>query len=143
MGCQLEGPIVDSLYDMALITWSNKLEPPLPTINSPAAVGGTSFDIPSHSQLFETRGELVGSKVVIHPQLAPKRQAYGKEKEVGAEPTGPSTIQSVTRPVKGGGEGPLEPRSKQESTAEHPRQVGNPFGNTESGADLRTGRYSC
>ncbi|CAG7852085.1 SubName: Full=Uncharacterized protein {ECO:0000313/EMBL:EQB58197.1} [Serendipita indica DSM 11827] len=39
MACQLEGPIVDSLYDMMLISWCNKLEPPPPSISSPAAAG--------------------------------------------------------------------------------------------------------
>lgn len=32
----LEGPIVDSFYDMALISWHKKLDPPLPSYNSPA-----------------------------------------------------------------------------------------------------------
>ncbi|XXG94350.1 hypothetical protein Hte_000604 [Hypoxylon texense] len=40
MMVQVEGPIVDSLYDMALLSWHKKLEPPLPMINSPAAVCG-------------------------------------------------------------------------------------------------------
>ncbi|KAL2022871.1 hypothetical protein VTK56DRAFT_4402 [Thermocarpiscus australiensis] len=33
----LEGPIVDSLYDMALISWHKRMDPPLPSITSPAA----------------------------------------------------------------------------------------------------------
>ena len=36
----LEGPIVDSLYDMALISWHKTLNPPLPSHKSPAAEGG-------------------------------------------------------------------------------------------------------
>ena len=36
----LEGPIVDSIYDTALITWGNALCPPLPSANTPAAQGG-------------------------------------------------------------------------------------------------------
>ena len=36
----LEGPIVDSLYDMALISWHKKLDPPLPSYSTPAANGG-------------------------------------------------------------------------------------------------------
>jgi phosphatidylserine/phosphatidylglycerophosphate/cardiolipin synthase-like enzyme len=36
----LEGPIVDSLYDMALISWHKRLNPPLPSHKSPAAQGG-------------------------------------------------------------------------------------------------------
>ncbi|EEH35897.2 phospholipase D Active site motif protein [Paracoccidioides lutzii Pb01] len=34
---RLEGPIVDSLYDMAIISWNTKMRPMLPMINSPAA----------------------------------------------------------------------------------------------------------
>ncbi|OZJ02257.1 hypothetical protein BZG36_05027, partial [Bifiguratus adelaidae] len=33
---QLEGPIVDSLYDMFLISWDRPFDPPLPKINKPA-----------------------------------------------------------------------------------------------------------
>ncbi|CAG8954511.1 hypothetical protein HYFRA_00004424 [Hymenoscyphus fraxineus] len=40
MMTQLEGPIVDSLYDMALISWHKKMIPPLPSHNSPAVMGG-------------------------------------------------------------------------------------------------------
>ncbi|CAK7198325.1 hypothetical protein SEUCBS139899_000985 [Sporothrix eucalyptigena] len=39
-----EGPIVDSFYDMALMSWHKKMEPPLPSYNSPAAAGGLSSD---------------------------------------------------------------------------------------------------
>ncbi|KAF4636045.1 hypothetical protein G7Y89_g2043 [Cudoniella acicularis] len=40
MVTHLEGPIVDSLYDIALISWHKRLEPPLPSHNSPAVQGG-------------------------------------------------------------------------------------------------------
>ncbi|KAL7946719.1 hypothetical protein V8C42DRAFT_318628 [Trichoderma barbatum] len=40
MMTHLEGPIVDSIYDTALITWKHPLDPPLPSHNSPAAEGG-------------------------------------------------------------------------------------------------------
>ncbi|KAK4099282.1 hypothetical protein N658DRAFT_540783 [Parathielavia hyrcaniae] len=36
----LEGPIVDSLYDMALISWHKRMNPPLPSQDSPAARDG-------------------------------------------------------------------------------------------------------
>ena len=32
MMVQLEGPVVDSIYDMALISWSNAMNPPLPLL---------------------------------------------------------------------------------------------------------------
>ena len=35
MMCHFEGPIVDSFYDMALISWHKALEPPLPTLDRP------------------------------------------------------------------------------------------------------------
>lgn len=54
MMTHLEGPIVDSIYDTALITWKHPLEPPLPSHNSPAAEGG----LPTSSQepLYLDRG---------------------------------------------------------------------------------------
>ncbi|EFX05520.1 iq calmodulin-binding motif protein [Grosmannia clavigera kw1407] len=41
MMVHFEGPIVDSFYDMALLSWNRKLEPPLPSRNSPASVVGS------------------------------------------------------------------------------------------------------
>ncbi|TLS26883.1 hypothetical protein PpBr36_04868 [Pyricularia pennisetigena] len=38
MMVHLEGPIVDSIYDMALLSWSKALTPPLPTADKPAAM---------------------------------------------------------------------------------------------------------
>ncbi|KAK7035732.1 hypothetical protein R3P38DRAFT_2908777 [Favolaschia claudopus] len=40
MMIHLEGPIVDSIYDMALISWSNKLTPSLPSSDHPETEGG-------------------------------------------------------------------------------------------------------
>ena len=40
MMTHVEGPIVDSLYDTALITWNNHLNPPLPSHDAPATEGG-------------------------------------------------------------------------------------------------------
>lgn len=53
----IEGPIVDSFYDMSLCSWHNQLKPPLPSYNSPAATGGLpSFQSQSHGQMFDTNG---------------------------------------------------------------------------------------
>ena len=55
MMTHIEGPIVDSFYDMSLISWHNQLKPPLPSHNSPAATGGLpSFGLQSHDQMFKT-----------------------------------------------------------------------------------------
>ena len=40
MMTHVEGPIVDSIYDTALITWNNKLNPPLLSHQTPASQGG-------------------------------------------------------------------------------------------------------
>lgn len=43
MMVQLEGPVVDSLYDVALISWSLSLAPPLPCVTDAPMVGETVF----------------------------------------------------------------------------------------------------
>ena len=59
MMTHLEGPIVDSFYDMSLCSWHNEFKPPLPSSNSPAATGGLpSFEKSSHSQMFDDNGIL-------------------------------------------------------------------------------------
>lgn len=50
MMTHLEGPIVDSLYDCFLITWHDRFDPSLPTLNSPARQGG--FGEASSTSLF-------------------------------------------------------------------------------------------
>lgn len=42
MMVHVEGPIVDSFYDTALISWGKELDPPLPMMNSPAAAAPVS-----------------------------------------------------------------------------------------------------
>ncbi|KAL4742519.1 hypothetical protein BDV11DRAFT_202617 [Aspergillus similis] len=62
MMVRVEGAIVDSLYDTALISWGKALEPPLPMLDSPAADAplpsaqvstnghsGENGDLPQHS----------------------------------------------------------------------------------------------
>ena len=57
MMTHLEGPIVDSFYDLALNSWHNVFDPPLPMSNSPASsVKPPSFEVASHNSLFEDDG---------------------------------------------------------------------------------------
>ena len=59
MMTHLEGPIVDSFYDLALNSWHNTLNPPLPMSNSPAsAAKPPTFEAASHNSLFEENGLL-------------------------------------------------------------------------------------
>ena len=139
MACQLEGPIVDSLYDMLLISWCNKLEPPLPSANSPAAAGGISaFSDSSHDNQFTAKGALHGGSAILHPQMVPRQQAYGRPTN---EPTGPTTTEQILHPVGGGGAGDLTPKQEPASTLGDPRQVRRPAGNVERGGDFRTGEH--
>jgi len=56
----LEGPIVDSLYDVCLISWYNSLNPPLPSHNTPAAQGGLpTFNEDNFGKLFDSEGKLL------------------------------------------------------------------------------------
>jgi hypothetical protein len=56
----LEGPIVDSLYDVCLVSWREGLNPPLPSYNTPAATGGLpTFSDPTFHSLFDSSGKLI------------------------------------------------------------------------------------
>lgn len=59
MMAQFEGPIVDSLYDMALITWHNPLHPPLPCTHTPAADSPPPTFNDSHRAMFEENGQIL------------------------------------------------------------------------------------
>lgn len=99
MMTHLEGPIVDSLYDMSLISWDKKLEPPLPSYNSPAAQGGLgSFGEESHHEMSQPQsaGQGSGPDVAgdIHQPGVPSQ--YVPEDVV----TGPTATESTKRPVE-------------------------------------------
>lgn len=62
MAVQLEGPIVDSIYDTTLLTWHNAMDPPLPCLDSPAASAAPpTFASGSYGSLFDQAGRLVKS----------------------------------------------------------------------------------
>lgn len=59
MMAQWEGDIVDSIYDMALITWHNELDPPLPCLTRPAKGMPTpTAAIPSFISMFDRAGQM-------------------------------------------------------------------------------------
>ncbi|QIW97701.1 hypothetical protein AMS68_003219 [Peltaster fructicola] len=69
MMCHVEGPIVDSLYDTALISWHNAMKPPLPSHNTPAADGGIpAHERPSFHALFDEHGEVATRNAVPQNQ---------------------------------------------------------------------------
>ncbi|KAI0482241.1 hypothetical protein GGR56DRAFT_619132 [Xylariaceae sp. FL0804] len=105
MMVQVEGPIVDALYDMALISWSSAMQPPLPCLDSSAtaatARGEAGSFLPSHAALFTPEGTLVGHGAVIDPKKLPKRQAYGRELP-GVTTSDTETSQSNIAPAADG-----------------------------------------
>lgn len=76
MMVHMEGPIVDSMYDMALISWHKHLEPPLPSHNSPAVQGGISCFNESHAGIFQPNGSGQGHSAVVDSSKAARREAY-------------------------------------------------------------------
>lgn len=82
MMIHLEGPIVDSMYDMALLSWHKRLEPPLPSYNSPAAKGGISCFTESHDGVFGPDGSIRGHHAVVDPKKMQPREAYAYTRTV-------------------------------------------------------------
>ena len=55
--CQFEGPIVDSIYDTAIITFHNPFNPPMLCLKTPAAESTPpSFEMDLHSKMFDQTG---------------------------------------------------------------------------------------
>ncbi|KAI0515322.1 hypothetical protein F5B22DRAFT_608017 [Xylaria bambusicola] len=80
MMVQVEGPIVDSLYDMAMISWHKLLEPPLPSLRTTAAnqKEETSFTA-DYANIFSSFGSIKGHSAVVDPSKMPPRKPYGVE----------------------------------------------------------------
>ncbi|KAI1176795.1 hypothetical protein F4777DRAFT_597196 [Nemania sp. FL0916] len=78
MMVQVEGPIVDSMYDVAMISWHRKLDPEFPCIHSPAtsAMELPSFG-PSYREIFSSTGTIQGHSVIVDPAYMPPRAPYG------------------------------------------------------------------
>ncbi|KAI1345050.1 hypothetical protein F5Y15DRAFT_410728 [Xylariaceae sp. FL0016] len=83
MMVHLEGPIVDGLYDMALLSWHKCLQPNLPCLDSPAAAAFAKGDKVSftedHARIFTPQGTLKDHAAIIDPKMMPHRAAYGLE----------------------------------------------------------------
>ncbi|KAI1114468.1 hypothetical protein F5Y14DRAFT_170199 [Nemania sp. NC0429] len=80
MMVQIEGPIVDSLYDVAMISWHKKPNPPFPCLRSPAvsATESPSF-VDSHASVFSPTGSIMGHSAIIDPEKMLPRRPYGVE----------------------------------------------------------------
>ncbi|EEH05919.1 IQ calmodulin-binding domain-containing protein [Histoplasma capsulatum G186AR] len=79
MMVRLEGPIVDSIYDMAIIQWNAKLRPMLPMVNSPAALGQPpTFANPAAQKSPE-------KEVYAVPQESIRSEEVEKRNELGCD----------------------------------------------------------
>lgn len=96
MMVHLEGPIVDSLYDVGLISWRLQLLPPLPSHNTPAAEGGLSG--------FADRADTGSNSAASGNGIVHEPGAVGTSAPVTDDTsradivTGPTTTDSVTHP---------------------------------------------
>ncbi|KAK7190264.1 hypothetical protein DPSP01_006791 [Paraphaeosphaeria sporulosa] len=77
MMTHLEGPIVDSLFDTALLAWHTIMEPPLPRLHSPASAGRwTSFDDLTFQSMFSGAESGMGLRRELMPLHAPGDPHY-------------------------------------------------------------------
>lgn len=97
MMVRLEGPIVDSLYDTALISWGRALQPPLPMLSSPSREHTNYPDSDSWTEedLFDSSLEQHTTK---NPHYDPDIQAEVLRVNSSVQPReGESRTQAVTR----------------------------------------------
>ncbi|KAI1502402.1 hypothetical protein F5X99DRAFT_408132 [Biscogniauxia marginata] len=113
MMVHVEGPIVDSLYDMALLSWHQRFEPPLPRLTSPAADAFAGGDVGSFTErfagIFSPEGTIKGHSAIVDPRKAPN-QPKGENNVVHRE-FEPRTTGNATGPGDGGNI--IIPRSQQ------------------------------
>lgn len=97
MMVHVEGPIVDGLYDMALLSWHKNFDPPLPSRDTPAAQGGLGSFTSSFESMFTPHGTLKGHGAVIDPARIQQRVApYGPEADrFLSAARGPSTTENT------------------------------------------------
>ncbi|KAJ5831704.1 hypothetical protein N7474_000015 [Penicillium riverlandense] len=97
MLAHLEGPIVDSFYDTALLSWGKQLDPPLPLLDSPAA----SAPIPWHEEKGNTTGnenEIIEEHTTKSPHYDSTLSGEARRVNGSIEPRGDETAtQAVSR----------------------------------------------
>lgn len=78
MMVQLEGPVVDSIYDMALITWSNAMKPPLPLLAK----------VPKCSVVYKFQQDNEDLRYIDPEEMCKATLLYLKERPVNSESQG-------------------------------------------------------
>ncbi|KAI0600074.1 hypothetical protein F4775DRAFT_547947 [Biscogniauxia sp. FL1348] len=137
MMVQVEGPIVDSLYDMALLSWHQKLEPSLPCLASPAADATASGDMGSFTErfvgIFAPDGAIRGYSTTIDPTRMPELPGEEKDTSYGlfeplakGQKTAASGTGDISRPPDDD-----RPNKRQESSKDRDRSL-SPFSRPET-----------
>jgi len=86
MMTHLEGPIVDSIYDTALLSWEREMNPPFPCLNDPASEDcHTTFDPTSFWELFDEKGKLKAQSARHEAENA-KKEGQHLPLHAGGEP---------------------------------------------------------
>ena len=86
MLAHIEGSIVDSFYDAALLSWGKVLEPALPLLNSPAA----DAPIPCYEE--KSNGASAESGAQVLPEHTVKSEHYDPDLEHEAERVNDSVV---------------------------------------------------
>ncbi|KAH9948260.1 hypothetical protein B0H21DRAFT_734365 [Amylocystis lapponica] len=112
MMVHLEGPIVDSVYDMALVSWHRALNPPLPCLSTPYAKPAEGYKFALDNRYMTThaldgkKGEAIFRQIQQEERVAPdgpQGSNPGGTSETGGElPFISGTYMSITDHLNAG-----------------------------------------
>ncbi|KAI1853147.1 hypothetical protein JX266_001853 [Neoarthrinium moseri] len=138
MMVHVEGPIVDGLYDMALLSWHKRLDPSLPSRDSSAAEGGTQRSSPSHDIASTSNRSLE-----THPPKTDQRAAaFGPQADEHLAPDlTPSALKNTEPPV--GGSDSAEGHSTGQVLPANATNDSHHFHQTDATGSETQGRPQC
>ncbi|KZT12269.1 phospholipase D/nuclease [Laetiporus sulphureus 93-53] len=92
MMCHLEGPIVDSMYDMALVSWHRVMHPPLPLLGRPCTTPEEGYKFGMENEYATThlldgkKGEEIYKQMVAEGKVAHDQDEAATSEENKGEP---------------------------------------------------------
>ncbi|GMK55205.1 hypothetical protein CspeluHIS016_0202610 [Cutaneotrichosporon spelunceum] len=106
MMTHLEGPVVDSFYDVALHCWYNKLEPPLPCVTKPYepprdADGNVRYLFRDHNPYFREIEVLKAARAARKLLRAQTQQIDDENRDLDAHPTYDRLMESIRSAMAG------------------------------------------
>lgn len=106
MMTHLEGPVVDSFYDVALHCWHNKLEPPLPCIAKPYdpprdANGNVRYLFRDYNPYFRDIEVLKAARAARKMLRMQSQQIDDENRELDAHPTRDRLVESLRQAMAG------------------------------------------